>query len=1031
MTKEQQEPYGSVKVTHFCPVTGLEVVTRPEWQDREIGDDYKVSYWIIGDSILYTRPVGNVNLQAIRSSLRTDDAVAAHIASGTGRYVQIEDYSQLHNVSIEARKYFIDYFNTNDRLAALFLCNLSHLMNIAIRIGKRFAFPGLPVFTGEPYCHAIKKALEICDAEGLPQGSFAFGRSLTYLGDGETLSPVVIASSPEWEFKTSEYASKSVVIDNDILLSTPEGQLQTEHVPLVDNIHNSVIRRAHFDYLIVDASKMSGIKSKSRLLLMKYMVNLHRDAPFRMYILFGANPLISTAVKMSRPFMPFTTAVARDLNEAFEIVRQDRLDRHQAPSIDPELDDHHIQRYVDDLLLFIGGINWEKEGIDPEIEDVAPDHPFGSVFRSVRLIKEELDDLTARRRESEQKYSNLFLYSKDCIFIHDMGGNILDVNNKALELFEYSKPEMLALNVLDLHPREALDNSHAAFEIISKEGFVNFEIEFETKTGKRFPGEVSSSIYEINGQKVVQALVRSIAQRKEAEAVLRNYRALVETMNDGMAIIDQQLSITYVNNALCRMTGFTAEEMVGRPAIDFLDKENQQRLEAEVVNWPQTDTPVFEIDWVGKDGRTLSSIVSPTPMLNEEGEFAGFMGIVTDVSDLKKARREKEQIQAQLYHSQKMEAIGTLAGGVAHDFNNYLTTILGCTDLMLLNKDNPEKLEKFIGDVRSAAERSAGLTRQLLAFSRRQVLEKKPVDLNHVVGRMEEMLQRLIGENIELQTALAPDLSRINADPAQMEQVFLNLAVNARDAMPGGGKLRIITENTRVDEFYSRQYTYARTGDFVCMTFEDNGSGMPPEVAENIFEPFFTTKTPSQGTGLGLAVVYGVVKQHGGWINVYSEPSRGTRFQVYLPAGKGPVDHAVEQASEDPGTGRHELKGIGQRILLVEDQQEVREMIVSVLQMQGYHVETAASISEAGDLIASGSERFDLLFSDVILPDGNGIDLAREITADHPNIKVLLSSGYTEEKARVDIIEENRFHFLQKPYPIEKMLKKISEALGR
>ncbi len=1036
MVTTHNENYNTCIKKYFCPVTGLEIYTRPEWQSQKIGDDYTVDFWIIGDSILYTRPVGNVDLNTIKSSLRIDDAVAAHIAGGTGRYIQIEDYSRLKNVTFDARKYFIDYFNHNERVVALFLCNLSQLLNLAIKIGKRFTFPGKNVFTGGQYPQAIEKALEICDAINLPKGTYVFNEPLRYSNESGTLSPAELLTSPEWEFKTHDYCSKSVIVDQNILFSIPEGELKAEHIPLVSKVYNSVKQQADFEYIVVDASKISGFSRKTRQLFMKYVLSWHRENPFRMYVMFGANALISTLIKMAKPISPFTIMTAGDINQAFELIQKDQSKKRHPPKQGDEQQDSLIQRYIDELLLFIGSINWEKDGIDANISEIDPNHPFASVFNSIKIIKDELDDLIAKRREnelklreSEEKYSNLFLYSHEGIFIHDLEGRIFDVNNKALELFGYSKEEMLTFNVRDLHPQEPPEKSQAAFEALATDGFVNFETEFQKKNGERFSAEVSANVFEINEQKVAQGLVRDITQRKEAVAILKNYQMLVETMNDGVAIIDPQLHVSYVNNALCRMSGYSAEEIIGKPAIEFLDANNQQKLEEEVANWPQSDTHVFEIDWIGKNNRVLSSVVSPNPIFNDEGEFTGFMGIVTDISDLKKIQLEKEQVQSQLYHSQKMEAIGTLAGGVAHDFNNYLTTILGCADLMQLKKNKPEKQEKYLQEIRNAAERSAALTRQLLAFSRRQVLEKTAININDVVGSMERMLQRLIGENIELRTELGADLKQINADPAQMEQIILNLAVNARDAMPEGGSLRIITENTIVDEVYSRQFTYARSGEFVCLTFEDNGCGMDSKVIENIFEPFFTTKVSSKGTGLGLSVVYGVVKQHNGWINVYSEPSYGTRFKIYLPVlkdrivqtgGKRPADHETIQAD----TGK------GERILLVEDQQEVREMINSALETKGYQVEPVASVAEANEAIANEKKNFDLLFSDIVLPDGNGIDLAKSMISKNSDTKVLLSSGYTEEKARIDIIEGNQFHFLQKPYPLEKMLKKVCEALN-
>ncbi|MDZ7833382.1 MAG: AAA family ATPase [Desulfobacterales bacterium] len=520
------------------------------------------------------------------------------------------------------------------------------------------------------------------------------------------------------------------------------------------------------------------------------------------------------------------------------------------------------------------------------------------------------------------------------------------------------------------------------------------------------------------------------AAEKRAQRQREQYQKLVETMNDGLTIIDPQLNITYVNKALCLMSGYTADELIGRPAKDFLDEAGREKLEREVATWQQRGRHIFEIDWIVKDAKILSTLVSPTPIYDDSGEFAGFLGIVTDITGVKKAEKEKELAQAQLVQSQKMEAIGTLAGGVAHDFNNYLMTVLGSVDLLRLNKDHPEKTEKHIGDIKNAAELSAALTRQLLAFSRRQMLEKTAIDLNAVVSNMEKMMQRLIGENIEFKTSLDPNLKPVHADFGQMEQIIMNLAVNARDAMPQGGHLKLKTENLFVDEMYCQQYQYAKPGEFTCLTIEDTGAGMNQEQIKKIFDPFFSTKPVGQGTGLGLSVVFGVVKQHSGWINVYSEPDIGTRFSVYLPVAE--TTSAKADFNEDDITDfSFELyQGSQERILLVEDQLEVREVVVTALEDNGYIVQEAESVEQAKALLKAAEQPFDLLFSDVILPDGNGFDLSTQVAKQYSNIKILLTSGYTEEQSRPDAINQKQFHYIQKPYQLGKMLKIIRQVLS-
>ena len=525
---------------------------------------------------------------------------------------------------------------------------------------------------------------------------------------------------------------------------------------------------------------------------------------------------------------------------------------------------------------------------------------------------------------------------------------------------------------------------------------------------------------------------------KQAQKQHEQYQKLVETMNDGLAIISPELFVTYVNPALCRMSGYDADEIIGQPAIDFLDDENQEKLEGEVANWVDLDRHLFEIDWIAKGGGRLSTIVSPKPLYDDNGDFAGFLGIVTDVTDLKVAEKAKELAQAQLLQSQKLEAIGTLAGGVAHDFNNYLTTILGSVDLIHMKDNLPENLKSHVANIRHAAELSAALTGQLLAFGRVQMLEMTPINLNAVISNIEMMLGRLIGENIRLTTRLDPDLRQIHADFGQMEQIIMNLAVNARDAMPEGGNLYITTENVIIDRTGPRKAPIAADGDaiknasgqFVLLTVEDTGTGMDRSTADKIFDPFFSSKDAGQGTGLGLSVVYGVVKQHDGWINLRSEPEKGTAFNIYLPVSSGGPETADSDTTGLMETEKRNLAGNRQRVLLVEDQPEVRDVVQIALTESGYIVSEAETIADAEKWIDREGENFDLLFSDVILPDGNGIDFAGQVFRRHPSIKILLSSGYTEEKSRPDTIAEKKFHFLQKPYPLNQMLETVGRLLA-
>jgi signal transduction histidine kinase len=384
---------------------------------------------------------------------------------------------------------------------------------------------------------------------------------------------------------------------------------------------------------------------------------------------------------------------------------------------------------------------------------------------------------------------------------------------------------------------------------------------------------------------------------------------------------------------------------------------------------------------------------------------------------------ERKQLEEQFHQAQKMEAVGRLAGGVAHDFNNLLTAILGCADLVLetLTAAAPEREE--IEEIRKAALRAADLTRQLLAFSRQQVIAPTVLNPNEVVADMDKLLRRLLGEDVELRTVLASDLATVKADPNQLEQVLLNLAVNARDAMPNGGKLTIETQNLELDQEYVRGHLSAQPGPYVMLAVSDTGVGMDAATQARIFEPFFTTKEKGKGTGLGLATVYGIVKQSGGWIWVYSEPGQGTTFKVYLPR----VEEAVAPAAPSPPPPMS-MRG-SETVLVVEDDGTIRNLVQKVLKANGYTVLVAASGGDAEPVAGQHEGPIHLLVTDVVLPGLNGREVARRLTAARPGIRVLYLSGYTDDAIVHHGVLEPGVAFLQKPFALAALSRKVREVL--
>lgn len=394
-----------------------------------------------------------------------------------------------------------------------------------------------------------------------------------------------------------------------------------------------------------------------------------------------------------------------------------------------------------------------------------------------------------------------------------------------------------------------------------------------------------------------------------------------------------------------------------------------------------------------------------------------------DVTELKRAEEEKQRLQEQLLHSQKMEALGRLAGGLAHDFNNLLTVIKGYTQIALLEVDEDSPFRSRLQEIADAADKAASLTRQLLAFSRKQLMEMRIFDLRDEVKKMEKMLRRLIGEDVELVTEISDHECFVRADPVQIEQVVINLAVNARDAMPKGGRLTISVKKVGPEDHFLRSRAFLGGDEYVLLSVSDTGCGIPEEIRDKIFEPFFTTKEPGAGTGLGLSSVYGIVKQLEGHIFVESEVGRGTRFRIYLPATTSP-----EVVAEEPEEEKKIPPGQG-RLLLVEDNDELRELLRSFLENQGYEVLCAKDGKEALRIFENLQKPVDLILTDLVMPYMSGKELVEQARKYEPEVKVLYMSGYVDQKVLDEATHAEGFRFIQKPFGLDVLLKKIRAIL--
>ncbi len=437
------------------------------------------------------------------------------------------------------------------------------------------------------------------------------------------------------------------------------------------------------------------------------------------------------------------------------------------------------------------------------------------------------------------------------------------------------------------------------------------------------------------------------------------------------------------------------------------------------------ESSTFEIEINRPEAEKRQVIITATPHFDQNGNFLEVYAIVRDITDRKKSEEEKQRIKAQLLQAQKMEAIGVLTGGIAHDFNNILTAIQVSMDLAMMQLHKEDEIFSDILEVKKCTNRASRLIRQLLLFSRKHPMEYKVFDINILIENLNKMLYRVIGEDIKVITHLADDLWNLYADQGTIEQVLMNLAVNAKDAMPDGGELLITTENI-IKKDNVKELPEFESGKFVCITMKDNGIGMSNKTLKHIFDPFFSTKEPSKGTGLGLSVVYGIIKQHNGWIDVDSELSMGTTFKIYLPAASEEIKNQYAEKNKTVNCHR----GKGEIVLVIEDQDKVREFTSRALEKNGYKVFTAADGYEADRIFSENKDEIDMILSDVVLPDASGIEIVENFVKIKPSVSVLLCSGYTDHKARWPTIKKKGYLFLEKPYTLNDLLNKVHDAVN-
>ena len=643
-----------------------------------------------------------------------------------------------------------------------------------------------------------------------------------------------------------------------------------------------------------------------------------------------------------------------------------------------------------------------------------PDNSYQSIIRDITERKRTEQAL----RESEEKFALAFASSPDAVNITRLDdGKFVETNKGFTALTGFTREDIAGKTALELNVwHNPLDRQRMVEEVLTHGCCENLEAVFRRKDGSLGVGLLSARPLLLDNVPHLIAITRDITGRKQAEAKLERLKVAIEQVGEVIVITDPEGAIQYANPAFTRVTGYTIDEVLLQNPRLLKSGEHDQAFYQEL--WR---TIASGQTWSGrlvnrkKDGTFYTEEATISPVFDPQGDIVNFVAIKRDITAHLK-------LEAQYLQAQKMESVGRLTGGVAHDFNNILAVIIGYAEMALEKTDPSQMVRANLEKIHEAALRSADIIRQLLAFSRKQPIAPKIVDLNRLVDGMLQMLRRLIGEDIKLIWSPGPDLPSVKMDPAQIDQILANLCVNARDAIDGAGTITIRTGRTLLDEVFCAKSANIVPGDYIILTVTDNGCGIEADLLEKIYEPFFTTKGMF-GTGLGLATVYGIVKQNRGTIEVESEPGKGTTFSIYLPI---PAAGEIQHPPPLPEAFR---PGQGETVLMVEDDPAMLQLGRTMLEGLGYQTLTALSPEEAIHLVEHHAAPIDLLITDVIMPGMNGRELAARLIGLAPGLKVLYMSGYNADMIAHHGVLDGEVSFLQKPFAIKKLSDKIRATL--
>ncbi len=643
-----------------------------------------------------------------------------------------------------------------------------------------------------------------------------------------------------------------------------------------------------------------------------------------------------------------------------------------------------------------------------------PDGSYQSIYRDITARKQTELSL----RESEEKFALAFAASPDAININRLkDGMYVEINTSFTELTGFTSEDVQDKTSHDLNIWYNQDDRNRLVTALKEKGScTDLEALFRMKDGRLKTALMSARTITLNNEPHIISITRDITQRKQDAADLERLKVAIEHSGEIILVTDTDGNIQYANPAFEKITGFTLTEALRKNTCILKSDMHDQTFYNDMWHTISSGRT-----WTGrivnrkKDGTLYTEEATISPVFDGKGKIVNYVAIKHDIT-------AQLKLEAQYLQAQKMESIGRLTGGVAHDFNNILAIIIGYTELAMQQTEPSQKVQVYLKNIFDAANRSVDIVRQLLAFSRKQTITPKVLDLNNTVESMLNMLRRMIGEDIDLVWIPAPELAPVHIDPIQIDQILANLCVNARDAIDGHGKITIETDMAILDAEYCSHNVDCKPGTYAVLSVSDSGCGMQQEVIDKIFEPFFTTKG-SSGTGLGLSTAYGIVKQNNGFINVYSKPGVGTTLKTYLPIQNEELTVQEEQEPEQPCRGR------GETILLVEDDPNILTLGTTMLKALGYQVVKAGSPHEALEYAKQHAAGIDLLLTDVIMPDMNGKELSRQLLALNPDLKLVYMSGYSTNIIAQHGVLDPDVLYLQKPFSILQIAERVRHAL--